>query len=334
MPPRHHPAALVAAFSVATVLSGVAGGLIMQLRDAAWAAVIVAGLHTLFLAIPAYAVLSTRMPVSPLRASLTGFIIGAAPILLLLLLVTPQSASIGNVETARNGIPTLAGLGWNLASAAGMGMLGAVGGLAFWAVLAFTRRAPPETVGSAGTRSPGVRAARTAAVMFGTSALAVGAIALSAVPRDLSCHNVFRNGGRSVESRLNADLDVGPADWSEVRQAVRAFAGERGWSYREVRGGDPATYLAMDLSICVEPGTVIAVSQHYIPHERDDSAMPRELSRMHVSVMQPQGGDSWREPSAAFLDRLKARWGDRLTLQDDRGGDIQWPAPSKPESDR
>jgi hypothetical protein len=325
---RHHPATVLTAFAAGSVAAGLVGGVVMQLKGAMAVGIVVAGLHALFLGLPAYALLAPKMPATLPRTLIAGFVVGGVPTLLLSMLVLPTSASIGDVATVRNGAPTGAGVLINLAFAGAAGLLGAIGGLAFWAALRIMggassaiRNPAPD---SGPTPSPGLRPVRTTLVLVGLVAVAGATMFLAAEPIDRSCHNVFRGGGRSIPSQRNATLDLGPADWPEIKRTVQAFADERGWSYRVTEAGDPSSYAAMDLSICAEAGTVISVGQHYQPgppagSERAAHPMPRDVFVMRVDVYQPQGGDSWREPSEAFLDRLQARWGDRMEYQDGQG---------------
>jgi hypothetical protein len=50
-----------------------------------------------------------------------------------------------------------------------------------------------------------------------------------------------------------------------------------------------------------------------------------------INVYQPQGGDSWKEPVTAFVQRLSERWPGRIRFNDEKGADIpppDWIAPA------
>lgn len=91
----------------------------------------IAAVHLLILALPAYVLLSDRLPFRWWHALLGGFVVGALPagVLTGIWAVTRTSARAAYAEGG------LAELASELAPMGMLGLAGAVGGLAFWLVL-------------------------------------------------------------------------------------------------------------------------------------------------------------------------------------------------------
>lgn len=310
------PRVLVAAFSTATLAAAATGAALMQSASALAIALVVAALHALLIGLPAYLVLQPRLQPRLVTIVVVGFAISAGPISVLGLLSTPDSASVGGIQTVSGGMRTWAGFAQLIVVAAGAGIPGAVGGVVFWVTL--------QLLTMANLRRSVFPSTALLLVCLATGAAFFKAPQLT---MDRTCHNPLRNGGRSISSQVTATLDVSPADWPEIRRVMREFADERGWSYRENEAGDPATYAALSVSVCNEAGTEIAALHHYSPEpalgsETEASTWSRAAFQMRIATYQPQGGDSWREPATTILGRIEELWGDRLTFQDQQGRDI------------
>lgn len=130
---RHFLAFLAAAFVAAAVPA-----------IASWSpgvfvfAFMVALVHVLALAMPIYLFLSTRTRPTLPRILAGSFLIGALPILLLVLAFPmPEGSDAwgGGVKTVEDGVRTWQGWLELLTGAGWFGLFGACGGLAFWLVL-------------------------------------------------------------------------------------------------------------------------------------------------------------------------------------------------------
>ena len=96
---------------------------------------------------------------------------------------------------------------------------------------------------------------------------------------------------------------------------MREFARAERWSYRDyVRTGEDFNWL--DVSICNEAGTEIHATDMGSGSDR----------RVYLSVMQPQGGLSWRQPYKVLYRKLAARWPGRMEFRDQQGRDSSLPA--------
>lgn len=97
---------------------------------------VIALMHLLFLALPAYLILSRRWPLRWHWAALAGFLVAAVPSGLIALSATTGDYSAGGAILVEDGRQTAAGWLNLLITQTGLGILGAAGGIAFWIVLA------------------------------------------------------------------------------------------------------------------------------------------------------------------------------------------------------
>jgi hypothetical protein len=142
-----------------------------------------------------------------------------------------------------------------------LGGLGAVGGLVFWLTL---RSCGVFAAADHEGTAPKRREWRLAAVL--AAAAAIASIAVAAIPSiimDRSCHNMFRDGRRSVSSQLNIDLAIAPSDWPKLAQLLEDFGAKHGMSYRNTSEERPATVKILGISVCSEEGLVIAVQEQF-----------------------------------------------------------------------
>src|SRR6185436_11963569 len=97
------------------------------------------------------------------------------------------------------------------------GLFGALAGLVFWLVLKLSgelaTREPSADYGSEQTsyRSGSARAS----MLLGATAviLTTVVLAIPTITKDRSCHNMFRDGRRSVVPQLSIDLHIEAQDW-------------------------------------------------------------------------------------------------------------------------
>lgn len=297
-----HACALVISAGVAAGLSQLfAGG-----TDLYVPAFVVALAHAIVLGIPSYLVVRTRGDYAWWIAPLCGFLIGALPFGLLSLIPAAQEASVGKVATVVGGSYTLAGWIEYLSGVAAGGLLGAAGGLAFGLTVRPTL--------SRAADKPNWRLLDTVPVTL--AAVAVGMVIwVPYATSDRSCHNPLRDGGNSIASELEAELPIEVSEWPDFVRIMREFARAERWSYRDyVRTGEDFNWL--DVSICDEAGTEIHATDMGSGSDR----------RVYLSVMQPQGGLSWRQPYKVLYRKLAARWPGRMEFRDQQGRDSSLPA--------
>ena len=306
---------LIAAFAAAALVSALVGS--GRTPEFLPFAIVVTAILTLIFGLPAYIVLRSRLPAAWWTPVLVGFSIGAAPVLLLIAIGTPDYASSGGTVTVQDGVRTWAG--WQEAIAFGFmgGLPGAAGGFAFWAVL--------KASGALSETAAKARRRHVATVVLVIAA--VGTVAAFVLPSrtvDQSCHNSARDGRRLVTPELVAALDVGPAEWDDVRALMKDFSNDHEWSFRESLAGSVDSYAALEVSVCAEPGMAFSVMQHYANPDAFPSAArqsPPNMSMM-VTVTLEQRGEAWREPGKDFLDRLQAAYGARLAFKNAQGQTI------------
>lgn len=196
-------------------------------------------------------------------------------------------------------VPGLMGVGAGALSVPFMMVVGAAGGLAAWG-LAKLQAWPVSRV------APRYAALTSFAVTLAVSALAaagtVQALALIAGPKDLSCHNIARNGGRSFPVALVAKLRMEPKDWPRLHAVLTEAAATDGWSMRDYRR--PKSYGA---GLCQEAGTNVTFQQ-WIWNDPPDTSIT-------IRVTAPQGGAGWKPPTDKLLARLAAEWPGALTIE-------------------
>lgn len=308
----HHPLALLAAFTAATVTAGAIGSLAAGGHRIFFPALIVAALHAILLGLPLYLKLAPRMPATLWRAMAAGFVVGALPVLLLSLLIVPNSASIGDVTTARNGMHTAGGLLMIAGFAAAAGLPGSLGGLVFWVILKMTGGGDAVGEDPAGGSSRQAKPFLAVVIMAATIGAATGLVVATTPAPDTTCHNVFRDGRKSIDPEARLTLTVPMSDWRALAEIARAFAGDYGWSITEdVRPDEDFPWF--QISLCNSQGTRIFLSR----------AFEDEIS---MAVSQPQGGLSWQSPMADLVDRLDRRWPGQIEFRGRTGEAVQAPS--------
>ena len=282
----------------------------------ALAVFLVALAHALVLGLPLYALaLWKRRPTLP---ALTGFgaLAGALPISAFGLLTgfDGMNASADGVPTWVNGVPTAAGLGETIAIGAVLAFFGALGGMAFWAVLKFTtpdaaplgtRDPPPDPDRRRSWRAP---AALSAAVLA-VAVLLVGPSAL----KDRSCHypGAFAGAPATVLS-----LQVGRDQWPTVAEELRRFSVEENLSYRDHTELQPGVVDVLGASLCDPRGLQLSVNQQY--WFSDPAA--GGLEPVIVPIRVAPAGPDWRPLALRLTQRFERRWPGRVQRQDDPAG--------------
>ena len=305
-----HISGLIIAAGVAAILS------VLLLGDIATAtpAFLVALAHALLLGIPTYLVVRTRGDFRWWLAPLCGFAIGALPVGLLTVGGSGVvQSSVGHTPTVVDGVRTWAGWLEYLQVVGRAGLLGAAAAFAF----ALTVRATlPRPAGAEPSEAGPPGWSLWNAIPILLAILVVWLFFwIPTTQEDKSCHNPLRDGGTSIASELEAEIAIDVPDWRDFAALLQHFAQRERWSYRAyVRTDDDFKWL--DVSICDEAGTEI--------HALDPATGVHH--QIDVSVFQPQGGPSWRQPYKALYRQLAARWPGRIRFRDQRGNYMPPPA--------
>ncbi len=151
---------------------------------------------------------------------------------------------------------------------------------------------------------------RVFAGLFGTILVIVFAIAGTAValrmiagPKDLSCHNLGRHGGRSFSVAMIATLPTSEDQWPKVRATLAEVAAKQGWSLR-----DYTRDRSLGVVICQEPGTQISIQQWTWTDQPEPA--------LKISVVAPQGGEAWRASTLRLLGSLDDSLPGHLKLEE------------------
>jgi hypothetical protein len=267
-----------------------------------------------------------------LSATIAGaFIIGAVPGGLLpwpVNLSFRTSASVDGVTTIINGVPTLAGWLGYLKVLGMLGGLGALGGLVFWLTLRSSGAlavAASDLVETAPRR-------HSINLLFGGAALAVSAaiFALPTITQDRSCHNMFRDGRRSVSSQLNIDLAIAASEWSRLAQLLEDFAVKHGMSYRNASEERPGTVKVLGISACTEKGLVITANEQL--WNTQISTVLRGDRGVGIGVYDLHDGKAWPFLAKDLVATLEAEWNGKVRFRDGSGRFIPPPAVLMPDN--
>jgi hypothetical protein len=302
-----HLAALIAsAGATSTIFSALEGS--DGLRTYPLVFVVILAFAAIF-GMPIYLLLRFTECANWKTAALGGFAVGAILPLCAVLLSPVDQASVDGVATVVDGRYTLAGWRQNFFVVGGFGLLGALGGMAFWSLLRLTLGAPDHD--AARGPGPAVRAWRRMALLFAATCFGGAMFALPEITKDRSCHNTMRDGRQSIAPMASFNLMIDSSDWTEIAATIDQFARERHWEIQsDVR---LSGFQWFQSSICHEPGTEI-----FANGVADEKII-------FFDVFQPQGGNDWQEPFASLYTRIQKRWPDRIRFTGDQGQTIAQP---------
>lgn len=267
-----------------------------------------------------------------LSAAIAGaFIIGIIPGGLLtwpMNLSLRTSSSVDGVATVVNGIPTLAGWLGYLKLLGVIGSLGAIGGLVFWLTL---RWSGAFVVADSDLVEPAPRQRVTNLLLSGAAfAASVAIFALPVITKDRSCHNMFRDGRKSVSSQLNIDLAIAPSDWPRLAQLLEDFGTKHGMSYRNRSEERPGTVRILGLSACSEEGLVITVNEQL--WNTQISTVLRGERGVGIGVYDLKDDKGWQPLARDLVTTLESEWHDKVRFRDGVGRFIPLPAVLRPEA--
>lgn len=307
----------------ATALAAVAAALLAGLFAQSLQIVPIA----FFLALPhaslglaAFLVLRSRGPVTMTVCLIAGYLIGAIPLTLFASFSPqPSSAGIEGVLTVMDGRRTLAGWRYLLRNSAILGIYGSFAGAIFWLIAKPSFEAIGNSTGRHSTLRGGSRSA-----LYVTLA-AAATVAIFSIPyilADRTCHNPLRDGRKSINPEINIKLHIGADEWDEFAAVVGDFGRSIGWSVRQEMQNGGNTIHILDESICNEEGTKIGAVAMIFPASGKDNIFSDTLP---IGVYQPQGGDSWKDPTKKILGRLSTRWPGRISFSGPDGRQIAPP---------
>jgi hypothetical protein len=255
----HVAGALVVA-ALAPALAG--GALALSLSLIAIVFLVALG-HAVLLGIPLLALLWSRRLVNWLAAMVSGFVIGAVPIALVSWPLhygeRNTNAWSDHIQTIANGVPTAAGWIQYLQGVVAFGAFGALGGVGCWLWLR-TWRALPSTVTELGA----VQEPRSSAVASSiVVALVAGVLAIPVATRDRSCHNVLRDGRKSIGPQVSIDLKISDTDWALLKEVFETFAARNHLSFRDDSEVRPDILRTLYLSVCNDGVTIDTAEQRW-----------------------------------------------------------------------
>ncbi|WP_316201924.1 MULTISPECIES: hypothetical protein [unclassified Bradyrhizobium] len=280
--------------------------------------------HALILGVPVALLYRWKRWKRLWAAVASAALIGMIPVGILTWPLDPSSRgwdSVNDVVQWVDGIPTLAGWISYAELLAWMAVLGAIGGLIFWLTLRCCGLIPGDAQTSFRPRL-GLLLASLAVAASGSVA------ALPMLSADRSCHNVFRDGQRSVSAVVNIDLDIVQADWRDLAKLLEQFGQSRQMSFRDLSQSQAPTVDMLYLSLCAEDSPVISIDEQHWHTDR----LPPSNRGVGVRIYDPRGGHDWPALARELVAALDGRWSGKVRFRD-YGGRLV-PAPSELSSPR
>ena len=256
------------------------------------AVLLVTGAIILILAIPAYLLLRVYWPMTWPRCVAAGFLIGVIAAACVLLPVS-GFVQIGQEVAVDGGVRTSAGWRMFAEAVSIAGGIGAGAATVFWAALRLLER---------GARWPRLGWTSLTAGISLVIAASWTIVAIPSLRMDRSCHNLFRDGRRTIAPVLHFVVESSGEEWTRFQDVAESFATNERWAVDESNDQDKGFSLGRFVDACVEPGTNIRFEGTELPG-------PRWFS---VSVFQPQGGDSWVGPARRLLASVETAFPGRL----------------------
>jgi hypothetical protein len=307
--------AALAAAALATALGGS-----IDLLPYAFAVAIA---HAVLLGQPVFVVFYRKGWVNAVTCTGGGAAIGALPCGLFAWPWNPGSGFSSwshNTPKIIDGVPTAAG--WlEYAELTGMFALhGALAGLVFWLVLKLSV-APKVTGESQGRASRWQRRAPAVSLVMALVLIA-GVIAVPALTKDRTCHNMFRDGRQSIVPQVNIDLRIEKDDWSRLAAVLSTFSAANGMHFRDSTRIEPAMHY-LHLSACNDHGVNIHVHDMRWTHRNFE---PLIAGRgVPVGVYEVHDNSGWPRIAGALIADLEVAWPGKVAFLDQRGNEIPVP---------
>jgi hypothetical protein len=285
--------------------------------------------HAIILGLPV-ALLYRAKQWTRLSAVLVGaFLIGAIPLGILTL---PLDSYLRGVAEAEGVPPTVGLAGWLVAlrPAATFGAFGTVGGFVFWLTL---RRCGLLTLSEDAAASPTPKRSRIGLVLAGAALVASAAVAaIPSITMDRSCHNMFRDGRRSMSPSVNIDLDIAMDDWPRLTKLLEEFATSHGMSFRNLSKSESSVKI-LSLSECTASGIVISTNEQRWAHQ--NFAPPLLGYGVSIGVFDPNYDSYWLALAQELVAKLETEWAGKVRFRGGNGRIVPKPPqlmPQKPSS--
>jgi hypothetical protein len=269
------------------------------------------------LGLPAYLVLRWKKRVSAITCVLGGFAVVAVPVAFVTwpLSFANSTTSIDGVTTIVGGVATAAGWALFAAGLIRFGLLGAIGGMAFWALLA---------VAGEFSRSRQTSARTLFTSVFSVLVLAVTlAIYRVSTPRpDVTCHGKYGSVG------LNIDLQVQDGEWDVVRQLLQRYAAKHELLFRDLSETRPDVVRLLYLSVCDDTRIHLVVNeQRWANYGYRNQIAGRGIG---LIVYHPSEEPSWRPLARDLVEELSSQWPEAVKFRDGSGYVVPMPVELDP----
>jgi hypothetical protein len=251
----------------------------------------VAFAHALILGFPIFALMSHRNWVNSLTSSVIGFFIGAAPVAVF---TWPTPFEIMAL----------------------FGACGAVGGLAFWAVLKASDPKRGGVVAHEVVEEPRMFPSGARMLAIGVPIVLAVVLSIPLITKDRSCHNLLRDGRSSISTVLNIDLHVRDDEWTALSDLLKRFAGTHKLSLRDSSKATPGSMRALYLSLC-DDGINIEVAEQRWAHNEYKSVLPGR--GVAVGIYTQQESTPWPPVARKLVTDLEARWPGKVQFTDHSG---------------
>ena len=267
------------------------------------------------IALPLFVALKRWYRVNVYTSTLGGLVAAAAPSAFtswpLRYASLKTNESIDDFVTMVNGVPTAAGWAFYAAEIFRFALLGAIGGLVFWAILKLAGELATEH------RPARARVVATAAV----SALAIlSAAAILSLPiytRDRTCHADYSLP--LIGPRI--DLKVEDSEWPAVGDLLHRYGDDSRLSVRDLSEVRPSVRI-LYLSLC-DSETLVLVNEQRWSSQGYRNPMPGR--GVGITMYHRSEDARWRSLADDLIERLRARWPDSVTFMDDGGRHVSAP---------
>jgi hypothetical protein len=162
-----------------------------------------------------------------------------------------------------------------------------------------------------------------------SAAATIASVAVAAIPSitmDRSCHNMFRDGRRSVLSSLNIDLDITMDDWPAVTTLLENFGVSHGMLFRNSSSSRPQVKV-LGLSACTEQVVITVVDQRWASRNYAPLMAGRGVP---VGIYDLTEGSAWRPLARELVAELDSQWPGRVQFRDGGGRLVPRPASQMP----
>jgi hypothetical protein len=159
------------------------------------------------------------------------------------------------------------------------------------------------------------------------TALSGSVLAIPAVTKDRTCHNLTRDRRDGIGPVARIHLNASPEEWKVLAEVFGRVGGDFGLSFRNKSRETPGVVHVLYLSLCSESGVVVMANERH----RLVDELPSESSGIGVGVYETNEGSGWRTPARALVAALEERWPGKVTFLDERGRTIAKPADLREE---